>query len=151
MDNDYGEAAVEVLDILEHTKKEDVDKISKKFINFLKEQSSKTYQPNLDYTKQFFDMELHPKTYALLGIIYLKYWGNEEEKEIFQKQLQENEKQYQKELTEKYSIDNLFDKRQTNIMESINEQTQLPEIIHKENFIQKIINKIRKIFNKGGK
>lgn len=151
MNINYSEAAVEVLEILEHTRKEDVNKISKNFISFLKEQSSKTYKPNLDYTKQISDMQLNPKTYSLLALIYLKYWANEEEKQIFQKQLQENEKQYQKELTENYNVDNLFNKIQTNANKDTNVQTQLLVISQKENFIQKILNKIRKIFNVGGK
>ena len=35
--NEYGEAAVEVLDILDNTNKADVDKIPKNFIKFLVE------------------------------------------------------------------------------------------------------------------
>ena len=47
---EYGEAITETLDILKHTKKEDVDKISPKFMNFLKENALKTYNQELDHT-----------------------------------------------------------------------------------------------------
>ena len=76
----YSEAAVEVLDILKHTKEEDVNKIPKKFIEFLESNKSKTYISKLDHTKTIKEMDLKPKTHALLGLIYLKYWANEEEK-----------------------------------------------------------------------
>lgn len=44
----YSEAAVEVLDILKHTREEDVNKIPKKFIEFLENNKSKTYIADLD-------------------------------------------------------------------------------------------------------
>ena len=49
---EYSEAIAETLDILNHTRKEDVDKISTKFMDFLKANTSKTYKPELDHTKK---------------------------------------------------------------------------------------------------
>lgn len=145
----YSEAAVEVLDILEHTKKEDVNKIPKKFIEFLENNKSKTYISNLDHTKTIKEMNLKPKTQALLGLIYLKYWANEEEKIEFRKKAQVNEFNYQKELNEKYNPDNLFkNKNAVNIEKNETiQQSSLVEI-KKETIMQKIINKIKEMFKK---
>lgn len=145
----YSEAAVEVLDILEHTKKEDVNKIPKKFIEFLENNKSKTYISNLDHTKTIKEMNLKPKTQALLGLIYLKYWANEEEKIEFRKKAQANESNYQKELNEKYNPNNLFkNKNAVNIEKNETiQQTSLIEI-KKETIIQKIISKIKEIFRR---
>lgn len=145
----YSEAAVEVLDILEHTKKEDVNKIPKKFIEFLENNKSKTYISNLDHTKTIKEMNLKPKTQALLGLIYLKYWANEEEKIEFRKKAQANESNYQKELNEKYNPDNLFkNKNAVNIEKNETiQQTSLVEI-KKEKIMQKIISKIKEMFKK---
>lgn len=145
----YSEAAVEVLDILKHTRKEDVNKIPKKFIEFLENNKSKTYIANLDHTKTIKEMELKPKTQALLGLIYLKYWANEEEKLEFRKKARENECNYQKELNEKYNPDNLFKSRKTIGMDKkeFEQQTALVEI-KKETIIQTIINKIKNIFRR---
>ena len=41
---EYSEAAVEVLDILNHTNKEDVQRIPQSFIKFLTDISSKNYK-----------------------------------------------------------------------------------------------------------
>ena len=92
----YSEAATEVLAILDNTEEEAVNKISKSFLNFLKENSSKTYKPEFDTTKPISELKLMPKTEALLGIIYLNYWANEEEKVDFKKIADENEVKYQK-------------------------------------------------------
>ena len=49
--NEYGEAAVEVLDILDNTNKTDVDKIPSNFIKFLVDNASEDYKVNLDHSK----------------------------------------------------------------------------------------------------
>lgn len=142
----YSEAAVEVLDILKHTSKEDVNKIPRKFIEFLENNKSETYIADLDHTKTIKEMELKPKTQALLGLIYLKYWANEEEKIAFKKRARENEIKYQEELREKYNTDNLFrNKKEVVRYKNVQQEMSLQTVRH-ENFIQKIINKIKEMF-----
>ena len=143
----YSEAATEVLTILEHTEIEEVNKIPKNFIKFLKENSSKTYKPDFDFSKPINELNLKQKTQSILAILFLKYWENEEEKKSFKKRINENEEKYQQELKKQCSTDNLF-KTKKGIIENFENQTQknlMPEV-KKENFIQKIINKMKKIF-----
>lgn len=142
----YSEAAVEVLDILKHTNKEDVNKIPRKFIEFLENNKSETYIADLDHTKTIKEMDLKPKTQALLGLIYLKYWADEEEKRDFKKRARENEIKYQEELRKKYNTDNLFkNKKEVIIDENIKQEMSL-QTVQKETFIQRIITKIKQIF-----
>ena len=142
----YSEAAVEVLEILKHTKEEDVKKIPRKFIEFLEKNKSKTYIANLDYTKTISEMKLKSKTQALLGLIYLKYWADEEERVAFEKRVKENEIKYQEKLRQKYNVDNLFNNKKTAVYpENIKEETQL-QVLQKETLLQRIINKIKSIF-----
>lgn len=145
----YSEAATEVLAILEHTDIEAVNKIPKKFIEFLRENSSKTYKPDFDFTKPINELNLKQKTQSILAVIYLKYWANEEESISFKKKAKENEEKYQKELNEQYSTENLFETKRT-IIENLEEKTQEMSLIEvkKENFIHKIINKIKNIFRR---
>lgn len=143
----YSEAITEVLAILDYTEVEAVNKISKKFLKFLEENSLKTYNPKFDTSKSINELNLNPKTEALLGIIYLNYWANGEEREAFKKKLKENEIRYQETLKEKFSTENMFQKNTENIVnheENIKvQETNLTEI-KKETLIQKIINKIKK-------
>lgn len=144
----YSEAAVEVLDVLKHTREEDVNKIPRKFIEFLENNKSETYIADLDHTKTIKEMELKPKTQALLGLIYLKYWADEEGKRTFKKKAKENEIKYQEELREKYNTDNLFKNKKEIIKnENIKQEMSLQTVRH-ETFIQKIINKIKGIFRR---
>ena len=147
MNAEYSVAATEVLDILEHTKREEVEKISKKFINFLKEKSDKEYKPNLDHKKSIKEMELKPKTKAILGMIYLNYWADEDGKKRFKAKLKENEESYQQELREKYNVEKVFNKRKTEVMEE-STPSELPAVIKKETLLQRIINKIISLFKR---
>lgn len=143
----YAEAITEVLTILEYTEKEMVDKIPKKFIAFLEENSSKTYKPNFDCTKPIKDLKLKPKTEAILGIIYLKYWANEDEKIAFRKRARRNEEECQRQLREKYNTDNLFKNVSMKMLKD-NQKQELLEIKEKT-FIQELVRKIKVLF--GGK
>lgn len=138
----YSEAAVEVLDILRYTREEDVKKIPKKFMEFLEDNKSKSYIPNLDHTKNIKDMKLQPETEALLGLIYMKYWANEEEKIKFENKIKNNEIAYQEELNAKYNVDNLFKQK------DFENKEKLPTVIKQKSFLQKIIDKIKNIFRR---
>ncbi|MBQ7765119.1 hypothetical protein IJ384_07125 [bacterium] len=74
----YREAYSEVLDILNHTRKEDVEKISPKFLQYLKSNCSKTYVSKLNHSVDIKNMKLNTETWAILAIIYRKFWCNEE-------------------------------------------------------------------------
>jgi len=144
----YAEACVEILDILKHMNINDLAKVSGNFIKFLRDNASKNYKCKLDYSKNLNDMELKKETRELLALMYEKYWCPEEEKQDFQNMLNENEKQYQEELREKYNPDNLFKKR-NEIKEEIEEPLNIVSMIeYKEPLIKRIINKIKDFFRK---
>lgn len=143
----FRNGATEVLEILNHTQKQWVDKIPNSFINFLQDNSNKTYIPNFDYSKPIKELDLSPKAQAILGIIYLKYWANEKEKKLFNKKVIEKDKIYQEKMRKEYISNNVFNQ---NIRKEPNTEkacTQMQEI-KKENFISKIINNIKKIFRR---
>ncbi len=143
--NEYSEAIAEVLDILEHTHKEDINKIPLSFMNFLKDNASKEYKPNLDHSKRIKDMQLKEKTIGILSVINSKFWCTEDEKIEFDKKLKENEEKYQKELRKKYNPDNIFNKRTLNIPK---EELSIVKVKHKESIFVRLLNFIKKYFIK---
>lgn len=135
----FKEAAVEVLDILEHTKKSDVEKIPESFINFLKENSSKTYVSKLDHSKAIKDMELKPKTEAILGLIYMKYWADETGKQSFENKIQKSQ--------ELLSIGKIgFEMNVSDRNDNSKEKGQLNELPeeYKEKWFIKLFNKLKR-------
>ena len=142
----YAEAISETLDILEHTKKEDVDKISPKFMEYLRNNASPNYISNLDHSKKISDMDLKQKTKVILAIIYRKFWCDEEQKLEFDKKIKNNELIYQKELREKYNPDNIF--KEKVIKENNDIKENLSIIEYKESFFIRFIKKIKSLFNR---
>lgn len=82
---EYGKAAVEVLEILSNTNEEDVKRIPKNFIEFLKENVESNYAVNFDYSKKIDELKLSEKTKELLGVIYINWWCGENEKKEFRR------------------------------------------------------------------
>ena len=152
--NEYGEAAVEVLDILDNTNKSDVDKIPSNFIKFLVEIASEDYKVNLDHSKLISEMNLKEKTKEILGVIYINWWCDKKDKENYMKKIKELEMKRQAEINEKYNPNKIFENK-NKIQEYTNEtkmdtvQNETVTMIeYKESIFKKIWNKILSFFNK---
>ncbi len=107
------ESCTEILDILHNIDERLFEKVPKRFIAFLEENKSKTYIPNIDYSKEVKDWKIGKKTKVMLGILYMNYWSTPSQRREYIKVLNRNEKKYQEEIKEKYNEDDLF-KRQKN-------------------------------------
>lgn len=88
---------------------------------------------------------LSKETLAILAMLNYKYWCQDEtEKKKLYEIYNLNEEKYQKELIQKYDIEEIFNKRKTSkVIYNGTANTSLIE--YKENFFQKIINKIKQI------
>ena len=143
------EAITEVLEIKKNADNTYMEKLPEKFKKFLNDNKSTSYIPEIDFSKELKDLKIRKETKELLGIMYLNYWSNDEEKKEYVKLLSENEKKYQEELTEKYNPDSLFKK--TAKQDDINEQVVTNEVAiikYEESLLKKIWNKILSIFKK---
>ena len=146
---EYSEAAVEVLDILNHTDKEDVERIPQSFIKFLTDIASKTYKPQLNHEQPVSGLNLRKKTKELLGFIYITWWCDKDEREKYKKQI--HEENVKKEIIkEDYNVNDIFKNKKENqehttIQNEIATETSITEY-KKENIFKKFINKILKFF-----
>lgn len=152
--NEYGEAAVEVLDILDNTNKSDVDKIPTSFIKFLVDNASEDYKVNLDHSKLISEMNLKEKTKEILGVIYINWWCDKKDKENYTKKIKELEIKRQEEIKEKYNPNKIFENKNkvqkyTNATKVDTAQNETVTMIeYKESIFKKIWNKILSFFNK---
>ena len=148
-DNLYGEAAVEVLDILDNTNKEDLQKIPKSFIKFLVDNASSDYSVSFDHSKPISELNITEKAKEILGVIYINWWCDKNQKEQYKKEIEEHEKRKELELREKYNPDNIFENRKK--QEDFNQRDEtLAMVEYKENIFKQIINKIVKFFTRIG-
>ena len=140
----YSNAMAELLHYLKGIRQEDINKILTKLMNFIKENASKNYECSFDYNKPLKELDLLDETRGLVGMICYNYWcENAEQKSEYLNKLNENEKNYQQMLREKYNPDNLFkNKKQEN--EEVQE-TQM--IVQEEKWYKKLFNIIKRFLN----
>lgn len=155
-ESEYSEAAVEVLDILNHTNKEDVARIPQSFIKFLTNISSKSYKVKFNHEQPINGLNLKKQTRELLGFIYITWWCDKEEREKYKNQIHESNIK-KEEIKENYNINEIFKNRKQNQEQKISENKMIEPTsmieYKKESVFRKIINKIISFFNSknGGK
>lgn len=144
-DDIYSNALKEVYDILQNTDEELVKKIPEKFIQFIKDNMNTEYKSKIQKTETLDNQKIEEETQNILALIYRSYWATEEEKIEFAYKDQEENKIEEDKKREKYSendIYKIFEKRKQKI-----QKTQTKEILvtKKQNFINKIFNKLKNI------
>lgn len=138
----------EVYAILNMIEDEYKERVPKNVMDFFEEERDKEYNPIIDVNIPLEKQNLKRKTLVLLAILNLNYWcDSEEEKQEVLDSFAKNEELKrikEKELTENYNINNLFKKIENN-----ENKTEVSLIEYKkQNFIQKIILKIKSLFRR---
>lgn len=148
---ELSEAAVEFNCILNNTSPEIIKKIPKSFISFMKNIASTTYKFDYDKTKKLNEQNLKLETRGLISLVYSDYICNDKEKEEYINKCQNHLRIKEQEAREKYNPDNLFKKSKVENQNfknnTITEETSIIEYKEK-NFIQRIFDKIKSLFNK---
>jgi len=133
-------AYTEVLAIIDLLDEDYKSKIPDKLIEFFEKEKSNEHTVEINPDISLEEHSLLPETIDILALVKLSYWcSDENEKQELLNILDENEKDYQRELREKYNPNNIFGGR--------NEQTAMVKD-KKPNFIIEIFEKIRNLFKK---
>ena len=85
-------AYTEVLEVLKYVEKEDYDKIPNDVIKVFEDNCDKSYDFHFDARKTMEENNLLKETYSLLAFLYRDYWATPEERIVYDKQLERNEK-----------------------------------------------------------
>ena len=137
------EAYAEVDNFIECLDSYDKNKVPESIRKYFKKEKSKNYNKIIDVNQPIKDQNLKDETLAIIAMLNLKYWcDDEEEKKRLMTIYSENEKKYQNELNEKYDIEKIFEERNNKKLEK-----NVPEI-KKESFWDKLKNMILKMFKK---
>ena len=144
---EYSEAAVEVLDILNHTNKEDVQRIPQSFIKFLTDISSKNYKAKFNHEQPVNGFNLRKQTKELLGFIYITWWSDKEEHQKYKNIIHENNMKKEK-IKETYNVNDIFkNKKENKIIQNENVMEKNIVEYKKENIFKKFLNKILNFFS----
>ena len=117
------------------------NKIPQKLRDYFKKEKDINYIKNINPNQPIKEQNLKEETLALIAMLNLQYWCEDEsEKQNLKSIYEENEKEYQIKIREKYNPDNIFKNKQKNI--ETNQQEQTAMIEYKENSIFKKIKKL---------
>lgn len=145
MEECYKEAFVEVLDIINHTELELVNKISKKFIDFLDKNKSLSYKSQINFNNINWQETVKPQTQEVIALIYRDYLVTDEKRiELAQEE--------EREFNEKYSYENLFKTNKITALEPVMKQEELIEenslVVVDEKWYSKIFKFVKNLFSK---
>lgn len=146
MDNELMKAYAEVDKILSFMESKYVKKVPKKLREIFKNEKLNDYNPTINKNIPLNEQDLERKTYAILAMLDLNYWcDDEEEKQELLRAYSNNDKKHQEELREKYNPDNMFKNRTKETKEE--KVTALVE--YKEaSFIKRLIDRIKRLFKR---
>lgn len=134
----------ELSEILKMMEPEEVNKIPKKLLEVIEKEKSNTYIPNYDSKIELNSQNIKKETLAMLALLYINYWCEDEnEKKEYLKLIEENEQKYQVELNKKTDITKFFESEKK---ERIQEQSLT--VVENKNLITRIIEKIKKLWKK---
>lgn len=141
--------AMETLEVLKYFDAEFTSKISKSFLDSLKELSSRSKaKVEIDVNKKLINQNISEESKNLISIIYYNYFADENEKKKIIKIWKENEKKFPEKVKKIYDANEIFNKKIKNSNTKIDEiKGELP-VISKKNWIEKIIEKIKNLFRK---
>ena len=139
---ELSEGISEILDILKHMEKSYSDKIPQKFKDYLENNKSKNYIPNLNHSQKLNEMDLKEKTKDILTYIYMNYWSTTEEKINFIETL--NKQKQKEQISAKYNPDEIL--KSTKKQETMQKES-IALIEHTEiKWYQKLWKKVIKFF-----
>lgn len=152
MTREYREAAVEALDILKHTEPSQLQLIPRSFITYLQQNAASDYIANIDYSKPINEMNIKLETKGIIATICYNWWWSKEEKQEYNKLVNESKIKYQKELNEKYNPDNIFKKEtksyNDNSIQELNHSEQGSITVYKkQNWFHKVLDNIKKFLS----
>lgn len=135
----------EVYAVLNKVPKVKYNMIPQKITELFEKYKEQSKSIKIDTSKKFEEQEISKQAKDIIFAISLNYWLTEDERKLVLEKINENEQT----VTEKYNVDNLFQKQNEVIEDEIKEQSNMVSMTeYKEPLIKRIINKIKDFFRK---
>ena len=143
MNYETRQAYSEICTVLEYMPNEYVAKIPEKIIKLFQSEKLENYEVNINKSNPLDKNYLSKKTMVLIAMLNYQYWcPNKKVKDTLFKTYSANNEKYQKEMEDKYSVDNLF-KNKKNVAQIEQKEESVAMVEYKESIFRKITNKIK--------
>ena len=121
------------------------NKIPKELRDFFKKEKDRNYSKNINPNKPIKEQNLKEETLALIALLNLKYWCEDErEKQKLIRIYEENDRKHQIELKKRFNSDNIFRDKEKIAKTQSFEQNSLIEL-KEDSFFKKIMKLIKVI------
>jgi len=150
MENNYAKALAEIDDIIKYADNKSKEKISKEFIEFVKDNKDKNYKTKIDPQKKIEDQDILYETKVILASMYRDFWATEEERNVLDRKMNLDAaiKQEEFEKTVK-SAEEIFKKDDSKIsIENISKQVNLMPQNKSKNIFTKVLDLIKGFFHR---
>ena len=138
---EYKIAYSEILEILKHISKKEQEKIPSNMIKMFKANASENSNFAYNPKKTLQEQNVSEIAISIIAILYRDYWATKEQRH---KLLNYQNREREKYKAEKYDVNNIF-KKKNEIKPTIANAEKYPVVVKKQNFIQRIIGKIKKL------
>ena len=138
---EYKIAYSEILEILKHISKKEQEKVPSNMIKMFKANASENSNFAYNPKKTLQEQNVSEIAISIIAILYRDYWATKEQR---QKILNYQNREREKYKAEKYDVNNIF-KKKKEIKPTIANAEEYPVVVKKQNFIQRIIGKIKKL------
>ena len=144
MTNEYRRTLCDIDIIINELEDKEKNMIPSKLRKIIHDNKLESYQSEIRIDIPLEQQQLHPDTQAFLAMLYLNYWCQDEnEKRELRITLADNEEKFQKELSEKYDVYNIFKERQERTLNRNEEEIKETHVtVYKESLFKRILNKI---------
>ena len=148
----YSEACTEVSEILQYLIRDDYNKIPSEIIEAIEENKSREYVFNYDENIELKEQKLLKETRAILFNLFRDYLATSEQKEKIIRMQNEERNKLNEQKKIKYNVDNILkkDEMQKLVKCEINTNEKITALakVEKENFLVRILRKIKSFFRK---
>ena len=146
--NIYGKALREVNEILENMDAEYTSKISPEFMKLIINNSDWNYDFTYDTSKSLEEQNILEETKAILAIIYMKCFAQEDEKNEIISAMKQNDIDNENMKRLKYNPDEIFKNNSISSIEELKEETNMLPISNTNKWYLNIFEKIKSFFKK---
>lgn len=144
----YACAYREVIEILKYTNKDDVNKIPSDKILLWRDNMKEDYNFEIDEEKPLSEQNISKEARAILANIFKQYWATDYQKERIEAKEKYDVEQIEKEKYAKYNPNDIFKNRKQETSKDGNISNTVAMVEYKESIFKRIIDKIKRIFDR---
>lgn len=144
----YACAYREVIEILKYTNKDDVNKIPSDKILLWRDNMKEDYNFEIDEEKPLSEQNISKEARAILANIFKQYWATDYQKERIEAKEKYDVEQIEKEKYAKYNPNDIFKNRKQETSKDRNISNTVAMVEYKESIFKRIIDKIKRIFDR---